>query len=435
MKVSVIGAGYVGLITGACLAERGHDVVCIDTDESKVRSIQAGRATLHEPGLPELLARSVRKRLRATTDLREGVLSTDASLVAVGTPLRDGEIDLRFVEAAAAGVGDALADKHGYHVVAVKSTVVPGTTDEVVAPILERASGKRAGRDFGVGVNPEFLTEGQAVSDFMEPDRIVLGGGDERTLDTLERLYAVFPDARKQRTTNRTAEMIKYASNALLATMISFANEIGNLSARVGVDVVDVMHGVHSSRYLTPSGWDRPVAIASFLEAGCGFGGSCLPKDVRALIARGRQAGRRLDVLQAVMAVNDRQPDETVALVRKHFPSLSDVRVTVLGVAFKPGTDDTRESPALPVIERLQREGARVTVYDPVARAPLADVATADDLEAAVDGADAIVVMTRWPQFEALPDLVARRQPQPLVVDGRRMLDKRAFARYEGIGL
>jgi UDPglucose 6-dehydrogenase len=435
VRVSVIGAGYVGLVTGACLAERGHDVVCVDTDERKVASIQAGRAIVHEPGLAELLARSVGKRLRATTDLRESVLATDASLLAVGTPLRDGAIDLRFIEAAAAGVGGALADKHGYHVVVVKSTVVPGTTDGVVAPILERVSGKRAGRDFGVGVNPEFLTEGQAVSDFMEPDRIVLGGADERTLEALERLYAVFPDARKQRTTNRTAEMIKYASNALLATMISFANEVANLSARVGVDVVDVMRGVHSSRYLTPNGSEQPAPIASFLEAGCGFGGSCLPKDVRALIATGRQAGRRLEVLEAVMAVNDRQPDETVGLVRKHFPSLAGVRVSVLGVAFKPGTDDTRESPALPVIERLQREGARVTVYDPVARAALAGAAAADELEAAVDGADAIVVTTRWPQFEALPDLVARRDPQPLVVDGRRMLDKRAFARYEGIGL
>jgi UDPglucose 6-dehydrogenase len=436
MRVSVIGAGYVGLVTGACLAELGHQVVCADRDEAKVLGIEQARPTLFEPGLDELLVRNVGSRLRATTDVREAVLATDMSLLAVGTPLRDGEIDLAFVEAAAEEIGRALRDKHEYHVVAVKSTVVPGTTDEVVTPTLERASSKRAGFDFGVGVNPEFLTEGQAVDDFMSPDRIVLGGRDGRTLSELGRLYDVFPAVRTLSTTNRTAEMIKYASNALLATMISFANEIGNLCARIdGVDVVDVMAGVHASRYLTPNGSGGVAPIASFLEAGCGFGGSCLPKDVRALIARGGQTGRSLEVLEAVMRVNERQPDEVIDLLKREYASLDGLRVTVLGIAFKPGTDDTRDSPALPVIERLRAEGASITLYDPVARAELDDVALAPDLRAAITSADAIVLVTRWPQFEALPELLAGRDPQPLVVDGRRMLDKRTIARYAGIGL
>jgi UDPglucose 6-dehydrogenase len=436
MRVSVIGAGYVGLVTGACLAELGHRVVCVDRDESKVLGIEQARPTLFEPGIDALLARNVGSRLRATTDVAEAVRTTDVSLLAVGTPLRDGEIDLAYVESAADEIGRALADKDDYHVVAVKSTVVPGTTDEVVAPALERASGKRAGLDFGIGVNPEFLTEGQAVDDFMSPDRIVLGGRDGRTLATLDRLYAVFPAARTLRTTNRTAEMIKYASNALLATMISFANEIGSLCARIdGVDVVDVMDGVHASRYLTPDGCAGPAPIASFLEAGCGFGGSCLPKDVRALVARGRRAGQPLEQLEAVMRVNDGQPGRVIDLLKREFGSLDGVRVTVLGVAFKPGTDDTRDSPALPVIERLRAEGAALTVYDPVARADLHGVAVAPDLRAATDSADAIVLVTRWPQFEALPELLAGRDVQPLVVDGRRMLDKSTIARYAGIGL
>jgi UDPglucose 6-dehydrogenase len=301
-------------------------------------------------------------------------------------------------------------------------------------PILERASGKRAGSDFGVGVNPEFLTEGQAIEDFLSPDRIVLGGNDERTLDALASVYSVFPHTRKLRTNNRTAEMIKYASNALLATMISFANEVGNLCGTLGIDVVDVMPGVHASRYLTPNGSGRAAPIASFLEAGCGFGGSCLPKDVRALIAHGRQAGRQLDLLEAVMRVNDRQPDEVVALLKNELGSLAGLRVTVLGLAFKPGTDDTRESPALPVLERLRAEGAALTLYDPVARAALEGVSVAPDLESAVEAAEAIVLITRWPQFEALPELLERLDPQPLVVDGRRLLDKRSVARYAGIG-
>jgi UDPglucose 6-dehydrogenase len=442
MRVSVIGAGYAGLVTGACLAELGHRVVCADHDEAKVRGIEDARPTLFEPGLEALLVRNVGSRLRATTDVREAVLATDVSLLAVGTPLRDGEIDLAFVESASDEIGRALRDKDGYHVVAVKSTVVPGTTDEVVAPTLERASRKRAGLDFGVGVNPEFLTEGQAVDDFMSPDRIVLGGCDPRTLSELDRLYRVFPAVRTLRTTNRTAEMIKYASNALLATMISFANEIGNLCARIeGVDAVDVMDGVHASRYLTPNGSGNAAPIAAFLEAGCGFGGSCLPKDVRALIARGRHAGQPLEVLEAVMRVNERQPDEVIELLKRQLPGLAGARVAVLGLAFKPGTDDTRDSPTFPVLERLRAAGATIVLHDPVAReaverlADRAGIRACHDLEDAVSAVDAIVVITSWPHFEALPELLDGRDPQPLVVDGRRMLDKRTIARYAGIGL
>jgi UDPglucose 6-dehydrogenase/GDP-mannose 6-dehydrogenase len=445
MKVSVIGAGYVGLVSGVCLAEKGHEVTCVDVDQAKIDAIRQGHAPIHEVGLEPLLRRHLGGRLWATSDLSSAVRQTELTLIAVGTPLDGRLIDLAAVRESACQVGQTLREKAAYHVVVVKSTVVPGTTDEVVLPTLEAASGRRAGEDFGVGMNPEFLTEGQAVADFLHPDRIVLGGMDEKTMHRLSELYAGFADVPKIRTNNKTAEMIKYASNALLATMISFANELANLCAALGgVDIVEVMPGVHASNYLNPLGKDgrRVMApIAAFLKAGCGFGGSCLPKDVQALISHGQRAGLPMRLLQSVIDVNQSQPERIVGLLRKHFPSLSGVEIAVLGLAFKPDTDDMRQSPAIPVIRRLLAEKAVLRAYDPVANRQArrvfgdAPLQYCDDLDQAVEGADALVLLTAWSEFARLPELLARRSPQPLVVDGRRMLDKRTIARYEGVGL
>lgn len=444
MKVAVIGSGYVGLVTGACLAEVGHEVVCVDVDENKVRRINEGVPSAHEPGLEELLARNVGRGLRATTESRKAIAAADVSFIAVGTPLDGGRIDLSAVRRAADEIGAALREREGYHVVTVKSTVVPGTTEDVVLPIVERASGKTAAAEFGVAVNPEFLTEGQAVEDFMFPDRIVVGGIDARSIDTVEALYDGFDGAPRLRANPRTAEMIKYVSNALLATAISFSNEIADLCAALGgVDVLDVMRGVHSSRYLTIDVDGRRVEapLTSFLAAGCGFGGSCLPKDVRALIAHGAERETPMRLLEAVMQVNDGRPDEVVRLLRKHLSRLEGARVAVLGLAFKPDTDDVRDSPALPVVERLVAEGAHVKLHDPVAERAVTSLASelgltpCARLEHALDDVEAVVLMTRWKHYRALPELLAGRAPQPLVVDGRRMLDKGSLARYEGIGL
>lgn len=447
MKVSVIGTGYVGLVSGVCLAEKGHDVVCVDVDAGKVDRINRGEAPIHERGLDDLLRRNVGVRLRATTDLRTAVLESDVSLIAVGTPFDGERIDLRYVREAAAQIGAALREKDAYHVVVVKSTVVPGTTDGVVLPILEASSGKSAGAEFGVGMNPEFLREGEAVDDFLHPDRLVLGGVDERTRDVLQAMYAPFADVPVVRTGNRTAEMIKYAANSLFATLISFSNEIANLCAALGgADVVDVMRGVHLDRRLTPVLEDGTRVVPGFttyLEAGCGFGGSCFPKDVKALVAHGRAAGLPMDVLDAVVRANDRQPERVMALLDRNFASLDGVRVAVLGLAFKPHTDDVRESPSLPVVRALRSRGATVTAYDPVAMGEAerhlgesgAGVTWCHDMDAAVRDVDAIAVMTRWAEFEALPDMLAGVHPQPVVVDGRRMLDRTRIARYEGIGL
>jgi UDPglucose 6-dehydrogenase/GDP-mannose 6-dehydrogenase len=314
----------------------------------------------------------------------------------------------------------------------------------MVSPVLEEASGKRAGVDFGVGMNPEFLTEGQAVRDFMEPDRIVLGAADDRALEALEALYASFHGVPKIRTNPRTAEMIKYASNAFLATAISFSNELANLCAALGqVDAVDVMEGLHASSYFTipgPDGSRVEAPITSFLLPGCGFGGSCLPKDVSALAAHGEAAGVPMPLLRSVVAVNEGQPGQVLRQLEKQFPSLAGLRVGVLGLAFKPDTDDVRESPAFPVIRLLLERQATVKAYDPVAiphaREVLGEAITyADSLEACLADVEAAVLLTRWKQFEAVPALLRGMKSPPLLVDGRRQLDRRAIPRYAGIGI
>jgi UDPglucose 6-dehydrogenase/GDP-mannose 6-dehydrogenase len=443
MRVSVVGTGYVGLVSGVCLAEIGHDVVCVDVDAAKVAQIMRGVPPIYEDGLEDLLKRNLGERFTATADLHSAVLGSELTLIAVGTPFDGARIDLSYVRKVARDIGAALRDKNGYHVVVVKSTVVPGTTATVVLPILEQVSGKRAGLDFGVGVNPEFLTEGQAISDFMNPDRIVLGAIDARAMEVLDRLYASFSNVPKIRTNPSTAEMIKYSSNALLATAISFSNEIANLCAALGdVDIVDVMEGVHASSYLTVTGPDgrARAPITSFLQAGCGFGGSCLPKDVKALIAHGEDLGVAMPLLRAVITVNEAQPGQILRTLEKHFESLAGRRIAVLGLAFKPDTTDVRESPAFPIIRLLLDRKASVKAYDPVAvleaRKVLGDAVTyADTLEDSLEDVDAVVLLTRWKEFEALPGMLGALQPLPLLLDGRRQLDKRAVARYAGIGL
>jgi UDPglucose 6-dehydrogenase len=442
MNISIVGTGYVGLVTGACLAECGHDVICVDVDPRKVEMINSARAPIHERGLPELLQRNSGRRLRAVTNLAQAVAATELTFIAVGTPTSGDQIDLKYIEAAASEIGTALRQKTSYHAVVVKSTVVPGTTVGAVRTALETSSGKIAGQGFGLGMNPEFLTEGTAVADFSHPDRLVLGSIDAQTHDALRELYSSFDVAVPRIVTNpTTAEMIKYASNAVLATLISFSNEIARLCSAVGgVDAIDVMRGVHQASYFTiRRGEDSFTApITSFIEPGCGFGGSCLPKDVTALIGKGREKGLTMNLLQSVLDINRGQPEEIMRLIGRHFASLVDVPVAVLGIAFKPDTDDVRESPALPIIRRLKAEGARLTAYDPVARPngheDLIGVNLVGSLPEAVAEAKILVLATRWAEFSQLAGLLNELRKRPLVVDGRRVLDPGSFAEYEGIG-
>jgi UDPglucose 6-dehydrogenase/GDP-mannose 6-dehydrogenase len=444
MRVAIVGTGYVGLVTGACLADAGHHVTCVDVDAAKVGAINAGQPPIFEDGLQEILDRTVPARLRGTLDLTGAVRDAEMTLIAVGTPFDGERIDLSAVREAAAAIGDALGDTDAFHVVVVKSTVVPGTTDEVVVPLLEEHSGRRAGVDFGVGMNPEFLREGQAVADFKDPDRIVLGVEDDAAFAKLAELYAVFPSAPLMRTTRRTAEMVKYTANALLATLISFANEVANLCGTVdGVDVCDVMEGVKLDRRLSPTLADgtrvSPGAL-DYLDAGCGFGGSCFPKDVHALTAFAAGRGAPLRLLEQVVDVNEAQPLKMLDLLRRHFPELGGVKVAVLGLAFKPGTDDLRCSPALTIVDRLLAAGADVRAYDPVvgatdcARLGWDGVTSCASIEDAVRESDAVLLVTRWHEFAALPEVLAGLGADPVVVDGRRMLDAHSVPTYEGIG-
>jgi UDPglucose 6-dehydrogenase/GDP-mannose 6-dehydrogenase len=308
---------------------------------------------------------------------------------------------------------------------------------------LETASGRKAGTDFGVGMNPEFLTEGQAVADFDDPDRFVFGGIDARAQQHIAGVYTSYPAYVPRIFTNcSTAEMIKYASNSVLATLISFSNEIGRLCGAVGdVDVADVMRGVHAAAYFTPrdkDGTTHRAPITGFLDAGCGFGGSCLPKDVTALVAQGRGHGLDMPLLASVLRINQEQPAQTLALVRKHYPDLKDRRVAVLGLAFKPDTDDLRESPAFPIVRDLVAAGAQVKAYDPIARPEdhpaLRGATLAGNLDDALRGADIVIHVTKWREFQDLGARLRKLGADPLVVDGRRNLDPREFKRYEGIG-
>ncbi len=447
MKISVMGTGYVGLVSGACLAERGHQVTCIDIRPEVVQEINAGRPPIHEIGLDNLL-RSARDKgmLSATTDAKTAILDSDVTLICVGTPTVDGRMDMSQIVAAAKEIGSALASKRGYHVVAVKSTVLPGTTEGPVKAAIESHSGKKVGHGWGLCMNPEFLREGRAVEDFRVPDRIVVGATDSMTAEVFLNVYADFT-CPKLVTTPRTAEMIKYVSNSLLATMISFSNEIGNMCSAVpGVDARLVWKGVHLDRRLTPINGQvgGAAGVTEYLWHGLGFGGSCFPKDVAALRSFGRTVGEQTRMLDAVLDINADQPLRMVALLEKEL-KLAGKTVAVLGLAFKPGTDDLRESPALPLVAELRRKGAKVLAHDPIAmphakkRPEFRDVVFAEGWEEALKKSDACCLVTAWPEYRSIqPTDFLKLMTRALVIDGRGVFEPAAMAAagvvWRGVG-
>jgi len=445
MKVSVIGTGYVGLISAVGLADVGHNVICVGRDQEKVKKINQGIAPIYEKNLKRLLHKHIGTNLSATTFLNEAIAATDITLIAVGTPFDGHKIDLRDIEEVSRQIGRALASKNSYHLVVVKSTVVPGTTDSRVLPLLEKFSGKKAGEQFGVGMNPEFLREGKALEDVMFPDRIVLGGIDKKSLRVLSKLYEPFGDIDIIKTNTKTAEMIKYAANSFLATTISFSNEIGNLCATIpDVDVVDVMRGVHLDKRLSPilpNGKRIIPQLTTYLEAGCGFGGSCFPKDVKALISYADQRGYEMRLLKSVMTINAEQPQQILSLLHKYFSSLEGKCIAVLGLAFKPDTDDMRESPAIPIVNALLKEKAIIQAYDPVAVGTAKKIFAndaigyQDNFHGAIKGSDAVIVLTSWKEFKTIPQVLSTIKQAPLLIDGRRFLNKSKIVKYAGIGL
>jgi UDPglucose 6-dehydrogenase len=395
MRVAMIGSGYVGLVSGACLADFGHDVVCVDKDNARIDALKSGEVPIYEPGLTELVAANSRAgRLTFTTDLNAGAKDADAVFIAVGTPSRrgDGHADLSYVYAAAKEIAGALSR---FTVVVTKSTVPVGTGDEVERLIRET----RPDAEFAVMSNPEFLREGAAIQDFKHPDRIVVGGDHARGREVMSELYRPLYLNRSpiMFTDRRTAELIKYAANAFLATKITFINEIADLAEKVGADVQEIARGI---------GLDNRIG-SKFLHAGPGYGGSCFPKDTLALIKTGQDYATPLRIVEAVSSVNDARKR---AMARKVSTALGgDIRgksIAVLGLTFKPNTDDMRDAPSIPLITALQDMGASVRAYDPVgmeqAKGFISNVTFCDDAYACARGASALVIVTEWEQFRAL---------------------------------
>ena len=432
MKITVIGTGYVGLVSGACMAEMGNDVLCLDLDPEKIRILKEGGIPIYEPGLQEMVRRNVAAgRLHFTTDVEQAVQHGTIQFIAVGTPPdEDGSADLQYVVAAARNIGRLMTD---YKVVVDKSTVPVGTGARVKAAIAEELQKRGIDIPYSVVSNPEFLKEGAAVEDFMRPDRIVVGAEEEQAIHLMRALYSPFQRNHERLivTDVKSAELIKYAANAMLATRISFMNELANLAEVLGADIEMVRQGI---------GADPRIGY-HFLYPGCGYGGSCFPKDVKALIHTAKDdAGIELKVLTAVEAANDAQKHVLTKKISQRFGDLKGRHFALWGLSFKPNTDDMREAPSRELIGDLLDAGATVTAYDPVAMHETQRIygdeprlSYAENPLGALEGADALVIVTEWKEFRSPDfDTIKQKLKQPLIFDGRNLYDPK-FVRGMGI--
>ena len=438
MKITVVGTGYVGLVSGACLAEMGNDVLCLDLDPEKIRILKEGGIPIHEPGLDQVVARNVAAgRLHFTTDVQEAVQFGTIQFIAVGTPPdEDGSADLQYVLSAARAIGRHMTD---YKVIVDKSTVPVGTADKVKAAVRAELNARGENIPYSVVSNPEFLKEGAAVDDFMRPDRIVVGAEDDQAIFLMKALYAPFQRNHEKLLIMdlRSAELTKYAANAMLATRISFMNELALLAETLGADIELVRHGIGSD----------PRIGYHFLYAGCGYGGSCFPKDVKALIKTGADSGHTLRVLNAVEEANDAQKLVLVDKIVERFgEDLTGRHFAVWGLAFKPNTDDMREAPSRVIIAELFRRGATVTAYDPVAMTEArrvfgedARLRYAERPMQALDDADALLIVTEWKEFRSPDfDVIKAKLKSGIIFDGRNIFDpalpRKAGLTYLSIG-
>ena len=438
MRVTIFGSGYVGLVTGACLADVGNHVICVDVDTGKIERLNKGEVPIHEPGLEAIIRRNAQaRRLEFTTDAKKGVAHGQFQLIAVGTPPEeDGSADLKYVEAVARTIGENLSN---YAIVMTKSTVPVGTADKVKAEVSAALKSRGAVVEFDVVSNPEFLKEGAAIADFMKPDRVVVGMDNPRPMDMLRALYEPFTRNHERFVVMdvRSAELTKYAANAMLATKISFMNELANIAERVGADIEKVRIGIGS---------DPRIGYA-FIYPGVGYGGSCFPKDVKALIRSATDVDYEAGLLESVEAVNAAQKRFLFTKIQRHFKGdLKGRAFAVWGLAFKPNTDDMREAPSLTLIDQLLAAGAEVRAFDPVAM-PEAQkllgsrhgLSFAPDAQSATRGADALAIVTEWKEFRS-PDFDQLKQAlkQPVIFDGRNLynpelLHRAGFA-YYGVG-
>lgn len=414
MNITVVGAGYVGLVTGTCLAELGNEIMCVDIDKEKIAKLKKGISPIFEPGLEELIKRNIKgKRLFFEVSLNKALKNSAIVFIAVGTPSKkNGEVDLRYVEAVAKEIGKNMDH---YLIVVNKSTVPIGTGD-----FVSKIIGKYYKSSFDVVSNPEFLREGSAVLDFMNPDRIVIGydPGSKKPVSIMQKLYKplnckiIFTDL-------KSAEMIKYASNAFLGTHISFINTIANICEKVGADIESVSEGMRL---------DKRIGKNAFLDAGLGYGGSCFPKDIKALINIGKKNGVKFGILEMAEKVNEMQKISIVEKLKKVYPSLKKRKIAVWGLAFKPQTDDMREAPSIPVIQTLQKGGATIHAFDPVAlknaKKVLKNVKYFDIPFDAAKGCDALLIITKWPEFKQIDKIMLRsKMKNPVIVDGRNTYD------------
>ncbi|MDZ7841044.1 MAG: UDP-glucose/GDP-mannose dehydrogenase family protein [Gammaproteobacteria bacterium] len=439
MNITIVGTGYVGLVTGTCLAEVGNHVVCVDSDQAKIDGLNNGEIPIHEPGLDEMVGENVEAdRLSFTTDIREGVAHGEIIFIAVGTPPdEDGGADLRHVLAVADAVGRHIQE---YRVVVTKSTVPVGTADKVRAALEAAIRERGLEPDFSVVSNPEFLKEGAAIEDFMKPDRIVVGADDPRAVERMRELYAPFNRSHDRMIVMDvpSAELTKYAANSLLATKISFMNEMANLAELLGADIESVRQGIGS---------DHRIGY-HFIYPGCGYGGSCFPKDVQALQRTASEKGYDARILNAVERVNNNQKFVLLSKMDEYFGAgnMDGARIALWGLSFKPNTDDMREAPSRVIMEGLWERGVSVAAFDPVAAdetrriyGDRAELVLAGDPYEALEGADALVIVTEWKIFRS-PDMnmIKQRMKRPLIFDGRNIFDPEQMRRhgieYRGIG-
>jgi UDPglucose 6-dehydrogenase len=439
-RLSFVGLGPVGLCTAACFAAKGYKVIASETNKTKADQIRRRKPPFYEPGLESLLKKTMQsKSLKIVTNNEEAVSQSDITFITVGTPSKpDGSIDLQFVLSASREIGEALKKKRGPHLVAVKSTVTPGTTQNSVCPTIEEPSGKKFGRNLLLCVNPEFLREGNAIRGTLNPDYLVIGGYNKKSVDTLENLYREFYKENLPtiiKTNLPTAELIKYANNAFLATKISFMNTIANMCEKIpGTDVKTIAEAI---------GKDHRIG-QHFLNAGLGWGGSCFPKDLKALITFARELGYEPALIQAVYKANDDQVEFTVQKVKNELKTIKGKRIAILGLAFKPNTDDIREARSIRLINRLLKQGAKIVAYDPMATSNARKVLKkrivyAPSAIGCLKNADLAVLVTEWEEFRKIKtDDFVQNMKKPILIDGRRIYNPEKLSkklRYIAIGL
>lgn len=431
MKISVIGAGYVGLISALCLAYKGHEVFIVEKNLSVVKMINSGIPHIYEDGLKDLLIEVIKhNRFKATNDLEQALRSSEVAIIAVGTPSKEGNINLDYIEKVTRDIGRYIRQNKPISVI-IKSTVTPGTTDGFVKAILKSESGLNTS-EVGLGMNPEFLREGNAIKDFMNPDRIVFGCDDDLILRIFKEIYKPW-NCQKLIVNARTAEFIKYASNTILASQISLSNELSNLAhAITGIDMHKVLEGVHSDKRWSPNinGKIIKPEILSYQYPGCGFGGSCFPKDIEALLALGTNFNQQMPIISSVISVNENQPYEVIKNLRKYYPSMKSINVLVLGLSFKPCTDDVRYSPAIKIVKKLVQLKANIYVHDPVSINNFMreinnyseSISPINDWKNVLNKVEIIIIVTKWDEYKDLENLSTTAGT---IYDCRRMLNSK----------